>query len=228
MTGKKKQAVARNALGAALILMFTVAPGAFAADEKGWYLGAGYGQSKADIDEAKTNSSFGSYTGGASTTSDETDAGWKLFGGYQLTRNWGVELAYVDFGQASTNTRATTTGVGTDVYRYEYDAKGWSIVGVGTAMVGDTFGVFGKIGTFRWDLDQKCSFTGGGGGTGCTAPANRSASGTDLTYGVGLKYNLTEQTGLRLEWEQFKDVGNASTTGQADVDLISLGIQYTF
>lgn len=234
MTGKKKQAAARNALGAALIfMMFAAAPGAFAADEKGWYLGAGLGQSKADIDNAKINSLFSGYTGGASTTSDETDTGWKLFGGYEFTRNWAVELAYVDLGKFLTNTRATTGG-STDVYRYESEAKGWSIAGVGTAMVSDTFGVFGKLGAFRWDLDQKCSFTnGGGGGTSCTAPANRSASGTDLTYGVGLKYNLTEQTGLRLEWEQFKDVGNdsftgSSGTGQADVDLISLGIQYTF
>ena len=39
-------------------------------------------------------------------------------------------------------------------------------------------------------------------------PVNRSASGTDLTYGLGLKYNLTKQTSLRVEWEQFKDVGN--------------------
>ena len=75
-------------------------PGAFAADEKGWYLGAGYGQSEAAVDKAKINGAYvtGSYTS-ASTTADETDTGWKLFGGYQFTRNWAVELAYVDLGK---------------------------------------------------------------------------------------------------------------------------------
>lgn len=233
MKGKRNLAASSKALGMVLAFMFATAPGAFAADEQGWYLGLGLGQAKTDIDVAKIENSFSAYTGGAPTTADETDTGWKLFGGYQLTRNWGVELAYVDLGKTSTNTRATTTGVGTDVYRHEYESKGWSIAGVGTAMVSDTFGVFGKLGAFRWDMDSKCSRTSGSVGTGCPAPANRSASGTDLTYGLGLKYNLTEQTGLRLEWEQFKNVGNASTTGssgtgQADVDLISLGIQYTF
>lgn len=231
MLGKKKQ-VARNALGAALVFMFAAVPGAFAADEKGWYLGAGYGQSETDIDEAKTSRSYatGGYTS-ASTTADEKDTGWKLFGGYQFTRNWAVELAYVDLGKVSQDTSATS-GAGTDKYRDEGTSKGWSIAGVGTVMVSDSFGVFGKLGAFRWDVDTKCSFTPiSGGGTGCAAPANRSASGTDLTYGLGLKYNLTKQTSLRVEWEQFKDVGNASTTGssgtgQADVSLISIGIQY--
>lgn len=234
MKRKRNPMAGGIALGAALIFMLVTAPSAFAADEKGWYLGAGYGQSETDINVGKVNSGFipplGGYTS-ASTTADETDTGWKLFGGYQFTRNWAVELAYVDLGKSSTNTRATTGG-GTDTYRYENTAKGWSIAGVGTAMVSDTFEVFGKLGAFLWDMDQKCSYTpGGGGGTGCVAPTNRSASGTDLTYGLGLKYNLTKQTSLRVEWEQFKDVGNASTTGssgtgQADVSLISIGIQY--
>ena len=239
MFGKKKQ-VARNALGAALILAFTTAPVAFAADEKGWYLGAGYGQSEINVDTTKINSgliSAGTYTS-ASTTADETDTGWKLFGGYQFTRNWAVEFAYVDLGKVTVNPRGTVTGV-TDVYRGEGTAKGWSLAGVGTVMVSDSFGVFGKLGAFRWDYDTKCSIvTNATAGATCApttgsyaGPANRSASGTDLTYGIGLKYNLTKQANLRVEWEQFKDVGNASTTGssgtgQADANLISVGIQY--
>ena len=47
---------------------------------------------------------------------------------------------------------------------------------------------------------------------------------------------MTKQTGLRLEWERFKDVGDANKTrgtdngktGQGDVDLLSIGIQYKF
>ena len=239
MFGKKKQ-VARNAFGSVLILAFTAVPGAFAADEKGWYLGAGYGQSKADIDKAETNRllTVSGYTS-PSTTADETDTGWKLFGGYQFTRNWAVEFAYVDLGKVTVNPRGTVTGV-TDVYRGEGTAKGWSLAGVGTVMVSDSFGVFGKLGAFRWDLDTKCSLVTNATGIGTCAgttgpsagPANRSASGTDLTYGVGLKYNLTKQTSLRVEWEQFKDIGSkfnatgTSGTSQADVNLISIGIQY--
>lgn len=239
MKRKRNPMAGGNALGAALIFMLVTAPGAFAADEKGWYLGAGYGQSEASVDTAKISSNLiGSGYTSASTTADETDTGWKLFGGYQFTRNWGVEFAYMDSGKVTVNSRATAAGA-TDVYRTEATSKGWSIAGVGTVMVSDTFGVFGKLGAFRWNLDTKCSLVTNATGTGTCAgttgpsagPANRSASGTDLTYGIGLKYNLTKQASLRVEWEQFKDVGNASTTGssgtgQADASLISIGIQY--
>ena len=221
MLGKKKQ-VARNALGAALILAFTATPGAFAADEKGWYLGAGYGQSKVSVDKGATNAGF--TNGGfatASTTADETDTAWKLFGGYQFTRNWGVEFAYVDLGKASADTATTGT---TAQYKQEWSSKAWSLAGVGTAMVGDNLGVFGKLGAFSWDLDYTCGKVSGTGGA-CTTPS-ASPSGTDLTYGVGLKYNFTKQTSLRVEWEQFKNVGDKNKTGESDVDLIFVGIQY--
>ena len=42
----QEKQVARNALGAALIFAFTATPVAFAADEKGWYMGASLGQSR--------------------------------------------------------------------------------------------------------------------------------------------------------------------------------------
>lgn len=231
MKRKRNPMAGGNVLGAALVFMFAVAPGAFA-DEKGWYLGAGYGQSETGVDKAKINGGYvtGSYTS-ASTTSDETDTGWKLFGGYQFTRNWAAELAYVDLGKATANTRATAAG-GTDEYRQEGKIKGWSITGVGTAAMSDAFGVFGKIGAFLWNVDTTCTVARNvTGSAACGTPVNRSASGTDLTYGLGLKYNLTKQTSLRVEWEQFKNVGNDSITGssgtsQADVNLISIGIQY--
>lgn len=219
MLGKKKQ-VARNALGAALVFMFAAVPGAFADDGKGWYLGAGLGQSKIDINEGAINAAVTGFTT-VSTTSDEKGDAWKLFGGYQFTKNWAVEFAYIDTGKVSADTTATGPA---GQFKFEWAGKGWSLAGVGTAMVSDSLGVFGKLGAFSWDLDYKCSKVSGTGT--CTAPADRGASGTDLTYGLGLKYNLTKQTSLRVEWEQFKDVGNASTTGQEDISLISIGIQY--
>ena len=221
MFGKKKQ-VARNAFGSVLILAFTAVPGAFAADEKGWYLGAGLGQSKVSINEGAINAAAiaAGFTA-ASTTSDEKGDAWKLFGGYQFTKNWAVEFAYMDAGKFSADTTATGPA---GRFKLEWAGKGWSLAGVGTAMVSDNFGVFGKLGAFSWDLDYKCSAVSGA--AVCVAPTNRSASGTDLTYGVGLKYNLTKQTSLRVEWEQFKDVGNDATGGKGDIDLITVGIQY--
>lgn len=204
--------------------MFATAPGAFAADEKGWYLGAGLGQSKVDINEGAINADalVAGYAT-ASTTSDEKGDVWKLFGGYEFTKNWAVEFAYLDLGKFSADITATGPAAR---FKLEWAGKGWSLAGVGTAMVSDTLGVFGKLGAVNWDLDYKCSKVSGTGA--CTAPADRSASGTDLIYGVGLKYNLTKQTGLRAEWERLNNIGDKNTTGEGDVDLITVGIQYKF
>ena len=228
MLGKKKQ-VARNALGAALVFIFAAVPSAFAADEKGWYLGVSAGQTKADVDEAAFNSIYvaGGFTS-ASTSSDEKDTGWKVFGGYQLSKNWAVEGAYVDLGKATTKTTATGPA---GEYTGEGKTKGWSFSGVGTLPVSDSFAVFGKLGAFLWDVDSKCNKVSGAGS--CAASTN-NASGTDLTYGIGVKYDFTKNVGLRVEWERFKNTGDkfnttgTTGTGEADVDLLSLGIQFKF
>lgn len=223
MLGKKKQ-VARNVLGAALVFMFAAVPGAFAADENGWYMGGSVGQSKVSIDKGAINAAF--ISGGfatASTTADETDTAWKLFGGYQFTKNWAAEIAYVDFGTASTKT--DTTG-NTAQYKAEASAKAWSVAGVGTAMVGNNLGVFGKLGAFNWELNYTCGKVSGTGNA-CTTPS-ASPSGTDWFYGIGMKYDFTKQTALRVEWEQYKNIGDKNKTGESDLDLISVGVQFKF
>jgi OOP family OmpA-OmpF porin len=92
--------------------------------------------------------------------------------------------------------------------------------------VSDTLGVFGKLGAFNWELDYTCGKVSGTGGA-CTTPS-ASPSGTDLVYGIGMKYDFTKQTGLRVEWEQYKNIGDKNVTGEGDVDLISVGIQFKF
>lgn len=199
---------------------------ATAGEEKGWYIGGGLGQSKSDVDEAQ----FDSLSASSSTTSDEKDnSAWKLFGGYQFNRNWAVELAYVDLGKATAKQTVVSGSVNVD-----FEANGWNIAGVGTLPLSQSFSLNGKLGVFRWDRDYKC--TRASGTTNCNTPANRSASGTDLSYGVGLGHALTKQTSLRLEWERFKDLGDENKTrgtdngktGQSDVDFLSIGIRYNF
>jgi OOP family OmpA-OmpF porin len=43
-----------------------------------------------------------------------------------------------------------------------------------------------------------------------------------------MKYDFTKRTGIRAEWEQYKNIGDKNKTGESDLDLISIGIQYKF
>lgn len=71
------------------------------------------------------------YLGGGigSAKTDTREDSWKLFGGYQFNRTWGLELGYTDLGR----------------YRGA-DIETWSLAGTGTQPLGERWSVFGKLG----------------------------------------------------------------------------------
>ncbi len=82
------------------------------AADAGWYGGVNIGQSRANIDDARITS--GLLGAGFATTSisdDDRDTGYKLYGGYQLNRNFAIEGGYFDLGRFGFT--ATTVPAGT-------------------------------------------------------------------------------------------------------------------
>lgn len=176
---------------------------ALAADGTGFYVGAGVGQSKAK--DACTG------LAGTGITCDDKDTAFSIFGGYQVNTNFGVELGYTDLGKVTASGFGVTASI---------EAKGLELVGVGTYPINPQFDVYGKLGLFRWDLDASASGPGGS--------ISQSESGTDLTFGFGVKYNFTQNFGMRVQWQQYKDIGNEATTGTSDVDVIGIGLVVKF
>ena len=140
--------------------------------------------------------------------SDDKDAAWKIFGGYQFNRNLGVEFGYTNLGKASAGDAVSTT---------TFKTKGFEVLAVGTFPINQQFEVYGKAGLFRWNLDANDTVFG-----------SLSESGTDLTFGLGVKYNFTKTVGARLEWQRYNDIGNENTTGTSDSDFIGVGLVFKF
>jgi len=149
---------------AALALL--ASPAWAATDGSGFYVGAGIGAS--DV-------SSGGFSG--------NDFAFKVFGGYDFMRYFGVEAAYMDGGSPSD-------------HGFSVDLTGWDLAVRGILPIGDRGEVFAKVGWVWWDAD----FEGFG-----------SDSGDDLLYGVGGGYRFTDQFGLRAEWERMdiKDTSRA-------------------
>ena len=166
------------------------------AQDSGWYAGGGLGQAMHDVDCTGT------------TSCDDKDAAWKIFGGYQFNRNLGVEFGYTNLGKASAGDAVSTT---------TFKTKGFEVLAVGTFPINQQFEVYGKAGLFRWNLDAKDTVFG-----------SLSESGTDLTFGLGVKYNFTKTVGARLEWQRYNDIGNENTTGTSDSDFIGVGVVVKF
>lgn len=201
-----KKAIALTGLVAATA---GISPVALAQQDAGFYAGGSLGQAK--LKDACTGLTDIGFVGSC----DDKDTAWKIFGGYQFNRNLGVEAGYTDLGEAT----ATGTVLGLPVSA-KAKAKGFEILGVGTFPINEQFAVYGKAGFFRWDVDS--SATGGG------VSVAIGDKGTDFTFGLGLKYNFTKNVAARLEFQRYNDVGNDATTGQSDVNVWSLGLQFKF
>jgi OOP family OmpA-OmpF porin len=186
-----------------------------AAHAQGWYGGVGFGETKYDGLNGFCNDLLALLPGGTTCSSDDKDSGWKLFAGAQFHQNAAVEFGYLDLGKGTISLSGPGVG-GTAAW----EATGFNLALVGTLPVNNEFGFLGRIGFFMWDLDFSVSGVGGS--------SSASASGTDITYGVGVKYDFSKTVGMRAEWEKFKDVGDEIETGQGDIDLLSLSLVFRF
>jgi OOP family OmpA-OmpF porin len=167
--------------------------------DRGWYVGGSLGQAEAGnwCDPA---------AGATITSCDDKDTGWKVFGGYRLSRHFAAEASYINFGEYT----ATVTVAGTPA-TVSADATGWGLAALGIFPLSDRFELFGKLGFVRGESEADVTIAG--------TQVTVGDKGTELHYGLGATYNLTRNFGVRAEWENVND---------AELSLLSIGIQYRF
>lgn len=124
---------------------------------------------------------------------DEDDTGFRISGGYQFNRNFAAEVGYVTLFDKGV--------AGTNI-----EVDGFEILAVGKMPLANNFSVYGKVGFLMWDA--KASGFG-------------SDDGTDLTFGIGLQYDVSRNLGIRGQWQRY-DVDDA------DADMFSIGVIYRF
>lgn len=177
-----------------------------------FYFGLSVGQTKIDT-------GVSGLTGTASI--DESDTGYKIFGGYKFDDTWGAEVHYADLGTASlkgnNGDRFTLDGT-----QYQFTSNNAAIsvkaTSIGAAIVAgyDVSGTvrpYAKLGLHRWDSDASVTSNAGN--------ASISDSGTDPFYGVGVQFSITDQLGARVEAEHYRYDSERA-------QFISVGLIYKF
>lgn len=96
---------------------------------------------------------------------------------------------------------AAEIGYGMLVDKGGLEVTALEVVAVGIFPVMDRLSVIGKLGFANVD------FTPGG-------------DSTDLTFGLGVQYDITHNLGARAQWQRYDS--------DAEVDLLSVGIVYRF
>ena len=204
----------------------------------GWYAGVGAGQVRTDEELVKNReSTITGVVANLRTSFDDKDSSWKAFLGYRVTDWLAIEVNYASLGEHSTNTQFIGGDPPGDAQVIiTREVQGYGIDAVLSAPLSPRFSVFGRVGAFRADLDATAQlggnveFTGGQGETFRATSQNE----TITRYGAGMDFGISPNLAARLEWERYSkvgkkfSVGSSGTTGEADMDNVSLSVVYRF
>jgi len=189
----------RNSLGYAIGLLAALTFFAASASAQGQtYIGVSFGQSK-----------FKDACSGlpAGFSCDENGTAWKLFGGYQFNPNLAVEVAFTDLGKADATSPAGNASL---------KATAWEIDGVGSWPVMAPLSLYGKLGLYSATKEV-------------TGLAN-SAKDTNasVTFGLGVRYDMTANLAARAEWQRYDKVGGNDTGDKTNIDMWNIGVLWKF
>jgi len=125
---------------------------------------------------------------------------YSVAAGYSINENFGVEAGFQDFGSISES----------DEY-YRISADGITVALVGSIPVSEQLGLRVRLGFLSWDAKVDSD----------------SLDGSDMFYGVGGVYALSESFELTLNYD-FYELDGGEDEGSLDVDTMSIGVKYSF
>ena len=196
-----------------------IAASSFAQESGYAYGGLSVGQSRAKIDEERISAGLlgAGFTSSTMTRDEKSDA-YKLFGGYQFNRYFGVEAGYFKLGKFGFN--ATTTPPGT--LSGEIKLQGWNLDLVGTLPITDRFSAIARIGAQR--ATARDTFRS----TGAVSLLNPNPSSRKVNYklGAGLQYEVSRALFVRGEVERYRI--NDAVGNDGDVNMVSLSLVVPF
>lgn len=217
----------------AAVLASLVGLSAPAVADSGFYVGFDLGQGSVDADQGGLDGtlidafdSVGLDVLDGTSSVSEDGFSYGLILGYQFLPYLAVEASYVDVGRLEYRARGTVSdGISTAEGRYGMDAeaKGPTLSALGILPFADYWSVYGRLGVFFADVKYEQSLTI----DGASGSASDSSSSENLFWGVGAGYTQASWT-LRLEYQQYMDLGDEDVAGEADASRITIGAIYSF
>lgn len=190
-----------------------------AAPAQGWYSGVFGGIGSPDLSTADFDAVL---EGAAENSSLDDDSGaWGALAGYQWGAHVAMEIGYADLGRAIY--RADLAGLDSR-YSAKFESSGPTAAVLGILPLNDLFQLSARAGVIYSDTRITERVTDA---TGATVASNGiKGHAWDGVLGVGAVWSFSQRFALRLEYSRFLDVGDEDRTGEADVDLISLGLLF--
>ena len=134
-------------------------------------------------------------------TTSTTD--YSVLGGYQINKNFAVEAQYISLGNFSDK------GI-------SHTANGYAATAVGILPFNDQWSAYAKLGYANTTL--------GNSGNNQTGNTSRNA----VTYGAGAQYNVNQQLGVRLGYDNYGVAAGSGGNQTTTIGVISAGVVYKF
>ncbi|WP_179957434.1 outer membrane beta-barrel protein [Exilibacterium tricleocarpae] len=141
-------------------------------NDTGWYLGLGAGRAYLEDDNRLVGVDF-----------DADDTAMKVYFGYKINQYIAIEGSYADWGEPDDRIGGN---------KYEADLSGFGGFVMGILPVTDRFDLFAKIGVYLWDAELENKRTN---------LELADEDGYNLGFGFGAGYDLTNNVGIRVEFE---------------------------
>ena len=135
------------------------------------------------------------------TNVDGDADGWRLFGRYMFSKNFGIESGYSTLGTPDDNSLPSG---------WEVESDSFDLYAVGAYPVTERLDLFGKIGAARWNTEIEESET-----------SESSTNSLDLAVGIGGEFDLTKKFAIRGEFSWFDEDAPVES-------MISLSGVYSF
>ena len=196
-----------------------LASAALAQDDSHYYFGIAGGASQAKIDQPGITRRLGE--NGLTVngfTADNRDKAYRIFGGYQFNRYFGVEAGYFNLGKFGYSTTTTPTG------RLDGQIKldGPHLDLVGTLPMTERLSFLARVGVNG--ARARDQFTG----SGAVGVLNANPRKTEANYklGAGLQYAFSPGFVMRGEVDRYRV--NDAIGNKGDVDTVTVSLVFPF
>jgi OOP family OmpA-OmpF porin len=215
---KKDKRLRRLGL-AGLGLLITLPSLAQTPEPSYFYGGLSVGAARAKIDQDRISASL--LGAGLSTTAmtlDERDTAYKLFGGYQFNRYFGLEGGYFNLGKFGFTSTTVPAGSLTGNIRLQ----GLNLDLVASLPLSERWTVLGRVGAQMAQADDRFA---GSGAVSVLNPNPRKRE-VNAKFGGGLQYAFSPSFLVRAEAERYRV--NDAVGNHGNVNTVSLSLVFPF
>jgi opacity protein-like surface antigen len=207
-----------------LLLALLFASGPALAQSAGWYVGGGIAATKADF----VRSDFTGLAPAATYTADDDDIGGRIFGGYRVAPNFAVEIGLASLGQY--RHRYTS---GSDIAVVDYDASALTVAAAGNLPVAGGFSLNARVGLAFTATELRERRNDNGLATIPFCPdgwwySDCTSQSTNLYWGIGAQFDIGRNWGIRLDYDNYGEVGEEFETGRAEIETMSVNFVWRF